>query len=232
MKKLVVFTGAGVSQESGLSTFRDQGGLWEQYDIMEVATPEAWAKNPELVLEFYNKRREQSLQALPNKAHQVISELEKEFSVTVITQNIDDLHERAGSSNVLHLHGEITKARSEKTHKVYDIGNKLIAIGDTCDEGFQLRPHIVWFGEEVPNLEIAQEIVKSADILVVVGTSLNVYPAAGLVHSIKNRCKIFLVDPSTSINTKSIRNLTLIQEKATIGLPKVAKILQDLLLNV
>lgn len=226
MKKLVVFTGAGISQESGLKTFRDTGGLWEEYDIMEVATPEAWEKNPKLVLEFYNKRREQALSAQPNKAHQTIAELEKHFDVQIITQNIDDLHERAGSSNVLHLHGEITKARSEKTGEVYPIGNSTIHINDLCNEGHQLRPHIVWFGEDVPNMLIAQEIAKTADIFLIVGTSLNVYPAAGLVHSTKERCPKYLIDPSEDIKTKSIKNLTIINKKATTGVAIVASILE------
>lgn len=218
MKKLVVFTGAGISQESGLKTFRDTGGLWEEYDIMEVATPEAWDANPALVLEFYNKRREQALMAEPNDAHKIISKLEKDFDVHVITQNIDDLHERAGSKNVLHLHGEITKARSVITDEIYTIGNKTIELNDLCKDGHQLRPHIVWFGEDVPNMIIAQEIVKTADILLIIGTSLNVYPAAGLVHSTTDRCKKYLIDPSDELKTKSIKNLTVINKKATEGM--------------
>ena len=227
MKKLVVFTGAGISQESGIKTFRDSGGLWEEYDIMEVATPEAWAKNPELVLEFYNKRRKQALEAKPNRAHEIIAELEKHFVVQIITQNIDDLHERAGSTNVLHLHGEITKVRSVETDEIYTIGNKSIFMNDLCKSGHQLRPHIVWFGEDVPNMLIAQDIAKTADIFLIIGSSLNVYPAAGLVHETSNTCPKYLVDPSADIETKSINNLTIINKKATIGLAIVASILEE-----
>ena len=227
MKKLVVFTGAGISQESGIKTFRDSDGLWEEYDIMDVATPEAWDKDPELVLEFYNKRREQTLAAIPNSAHELIAELEKHFDVQVITQNIDDLHERAGSTNVLHLHGEITKVRSVETEEVYTIGNKPIFMNDLCKDGHQLRPHIVWFGEEVPNMEVAQDVAKTADVFLIIGTSLNVYPAAGLVHSTPDRCLKFLVDPAENIKTKSIKNITVINEKATTGVAIVASILQE-----
>ena len=227
MKKLVVFTGAGISQESGIKTFRDSGGLWEDYDIMEVATPEAWAKNPELVLEFYNKRRKQALEAKPNRAHEIIAELEKHFVVQIITQNIDDLHERAGSTNVLHLHGEITKVRSVATEEIYTIGDKPTFINDFCKDGHQLRPHIVWFGEEVPNMEVAQELAKTADILLIVGTSLNVYPAAGLVHETSEKCDKYLIDPSDSMTTTSIKNVTFINEKATKGVAIVASILKE-----
>lgn len=232
MKNVVVFSGAGISQESGINTFRDNGGLWEEYDVMEVATLEAFEKNPALVLEFYNKRREQAFAAKPNIAHETIANLEKDFNVSVITQNIDDLHERAGSTNVLHLHGIITKASSTGTGEVFEIEQNPILLGDKCPNGHQLRPFIVWFGEEVPNMIPAVEIIKEADILIVVGTSLNVYPAAGLVHVVKDKCKIFLVDPSNSIKTKSIKNLTQIKEKATIGLPIVAEKLKNLLLSV
>ena len=226
MKKLVVFTGAGISQESGIKTFRDSGGLWEEYDIMDVATPEAWAKDPEMVLEFYNKRRKQVLEAKPNRAHEIIAELEKHFVVQIITQNIDDLHERAGSKNVLHLHGEITKARSVETNEIYTIGKKSILMNDHCKAGYQLRPHIVWFGEDVPNMLIAQDIAKAADIFMIIGSSLNVYPAASLVHETSNTCPKYLIDPSINIETKSINNLTIINKKATIGLPIVASILE------
>ena len=227
MKKLVVFTGAGISQESGIKTFRDSGGLWEDYNISDVCSPEAWKKDPELVLEFYNKRRKQALEAKPNRGHEIIAELEKHFEVQIITQNIDDLHERAGSTNVLHLHGEITKARSIGTEKVYTIGNKSIFLNDLCNDGYQLRPHIVWFGEDVPNILIAENIVKTADILLIIGSSLNVYPAAGLVYQTPDDCSKYLVDPSIDIETKSINNLTIINEKATIGLAIVASILEE-----
>jgi len=226
MKKLVVFTGAGISQESGIKTFRDSGGLWEDYNISDVCSPEAWKKDPELVLEFYNKRRKQALEAKPNRGHEIIAELEKHFEVQIITQNIDDLHERAGSTNVLHLHGEITKARSIGTEKVYTIGNKSIFLNDLCNDGYQLRPHIVWFGEDVPNILIAENIVKTADILLIIGSSLNVYPAAGLVYQTPDDCPKYLVDPSVDIETKSINNLTIINEKATTGLAIVASILE------
>ena len=226
MKKLVVFTGAGISQESGIKTFRDSGGLWEDYNISDVCSPEAWKKDPELVLEFYNKRRKQALEAKPNRGHEIIAELEKHFEVQIITQNIDDLHERAGSTNVLHLHGEITKARSIGTEKVYTIGNKSIFLNDLCNDGHQLRPHIVWFGEDVPNILIAENIVKTADILLIIGSSLNVYPAAGLVYQTPDDCPKYLVDPSIDIETKSINNLTIINEKATTGLAIVASILE------
>ena len=226
MKKLVVFTGAGISQESGIKTFRDSGGLWEDYNISDVCSPEAWKKDPELVLEFYNKRRKQALEAKPNRGHEIIAELEKHFEVQIITQNIDDLHERAGSTNVLNLHGEITKARSIGTEKVYTIGNKSIFLNDLCNDGYQLRPHIVWFGEDVPNILIAENIVKTADILLIIGSSLNVYPAAGLVYQTPDDCPKYLVDPSIDIETKSINNLTIINEKATTGLAIVASILE------
>jgi len=222
MKKLVVFTGAGISQESGIKTFRDSGGLWEDYKISDVCSPEAWKKDPELVLDFYNKRREQILNARPNSAHKAITSLEKYFEVQIITQNIDDLHERAGSTNVLHLHGEITKARSTTTEKIYTIGNNPIYLNDLCENGHQLRPHIVWFGEAVPNMEIANDMVKTADFFIVAGTSLNVYPAAGLVHVASKSSIKFLVDPSEQLKTPSIENLTVYRENATVGIPKIA----------
>ena len=222
MKKLVVFTGAGISQESGIKTFRDSGGLWEEYKISDVCSPEAWKKDPELVLEFYNKRRKQALEAMPNRAHEIIAELEKNFEVQIITQNIDDLHVRAGSTNVLHLHGEITKARSIGTEKVYSIGNKSIFLNNLCNDGHQLRPHIVWFGEDVPNMLIANDMVKTADFFIVAGTSLNVYPAAGLVHVASKSSIKFLVDPSEQLKTPSIENLTVYRENATVGIPKIA----------
>ena len=225
MKKLVVFTGAGISQESGIKTFRDSGGLWEDYKISDVCSPEAWKKDPELVLDFYNKRRKQALEAKPNRAHEIIAELEKNFKVQIITQNIDNLHERAGSSNVLHLHGEITKVRSVGTDKVYSIGNKPIFLNDLCNSGHQLRPHIVWFGEDVPNMLIAEDIVKTADIFLIIGSSLNVYPAAGLAYQAPEGCPKYLVDPSVDIETQSIKNITVINEKATTGLSVVASIL-------
>ncbi|MDC3336550.1 NAD-dependent deacylase [Flavobacteriales bacterium] len=219
MQKLVVLSGAGVSAESGLKTFRDSDGLWEEYDVMEVATPEAWKANPKLVLEFYNKRREQVLNAQPNSAHADIARLDKQYDVTVITQNIDDLHERSGSKNVLHLHGQITQSRSSaEENLIYELNGSQIKIGDLCEHGSQLRPNIVWFGEAVPNISAAQKIVSQADILLIVGTSLNVYPAAGLIHCADFRVKKFLVDPKY-VHLTDIENLEVIKEKATVGVP-------------
>lgn len=196
-KHLVVLSGAGMSAESGISTFRESGGLWEQYSIEEVATPEAFSSNPELVLEFYNQRRAQLDKVKPNRGHEIIAELEKQFKVTVITQNVDNLHERAGSTNILHLHGELTKVRStEHSSLIYDIGTKNIKLGDVCEKGAQLRPHIVWFGEAVPAMDAAIPLVNSADILVVIGTSLNVYPAAGLVSYTKPDVPKYIIDPN------------------------------------
>lgn len=227
MQKLVVLSGAGVSAESGLKTFRDSDGLWEEYDIMEVATPEAWNANPALVLKFYNKRREQVLNAKPNSAHEAIAGLDKHFDVTVITQNIDDLHERSGSKNILHLHGQITQSRSSVDETlIYELNGDQINIGDFCESGAQLRPNIVWFGEAVPNILIAQEIVSQADILLIVGTSLNVYPAAGLVHFADFRVRKFLVDPKY-IHLTDIDNLEVIKDKATMGVPVAIKSIMD-----
>lgn len=196
-KKLIVFSGAGMSAESGLKTFRDNGGLWEEHDVYEVATPEAWAKNPELVLKFYNERRKQLLKASFNKAHKIVAHLETQFDVTVITQNIDDLHEKAGSKNVIHLHGELMKARCEKNeHDIYSLELEELKIGDLSEGGFQLRPHVVWFGEEVPMMEYAIKTIVDAEIFIVIGTSLNVYPAANLIHYLPNNCDKYLVDPN------------------------------------
>ncbi|UTW63468.1 NAD-dependent deacylase [bacterium SCSIO 12741] len=197
--RLIVFSGAGMSAESGIATFRDNGGLWEQYRVEEVATPEAFQRNPELVLEFYNQRRRRIGEVEPNAAHKAFTELEQDFEVIVVTQNIDNLHERAGSSKVVHLHGEITKARSAAFPElIYDIEYRDIQLGDLCDKGHQLRPHIVWFGEMVPMLDHAAEIMQTADILVVIGTSLNVYPAASLVNYVPAHCTRYLVDPNLS----------------------------------
>lgn len=230
MKNLVVLSGAGVSAESGISTFRDSGGLWEQHRIEDVATPEAWEANHELVLDFYNMRRQKVLEVQPNSAHYAIAELEQEFQVQVITQNIDDLHERAGSSKVLHLHGEILLAKSSNPSKLhinesyYPVKNGLIKKGDTCEEGFQLRPHVVWFGEPVPNLSKAEEIVSEAEILLVIGTSLNVYPAANLLYYTKPNCQIYLVDPN-QVNVSHDLDVNIIQEKATIGMKTFRKMI-------
>jgi NAD-dependent deacetylase len=197
MKKLVVLTGAGMSAESGIRTFRDQGGLWEEYDIMEVASIQGWRKNPELILKFYNQRRKELLEAKPNAGHTGLAELEKEFDVKIITQNIDNLHERAGSASVLHLHGELMKARSTiDPSLIYILDHWEMKVGDKCEKGSQLRPHIVWFGEEVPAMEEAIAITETADYLCVIGTSLNVYPAAGLIHYAPKNIPVFLIDPN------------------------------------
>ncbi|MBX7093502.1 MAG: NAD-dependent deacylase [Flavobacteriales bacterium] len=226
-KKLVVFSGAGISAESGLRTFRDSDGLWEEYNVMDVATPEAWQKDMALVLEFYNKRRVQILEANPNPAHHAVKLLEEKYDVTVITQNIDDLHERAGSSHVVHLHGNIRFARSTNpsdADRLYPIKGNHLNPGDKCPEGFQLRPHVVWFGEEVPLLPVAQKIVERADYLIISGTSLTVYPAANLIYAANYKCKKYLVDPG-SIHVTDIENLSFIKEKASLGLPKLAEML-------
>ncbi len=193
---IVVLTGAGISAESGLSTFRDNGGLWEEHSVYDVATPEAFARNPELVLRFYNDRRRQLEGAQPNRAHRLLAQLEAAYRVSIITQNVDDLHERAGSSEVIHLHGELTKARSTRyPEDIYDIGYQPIQLGDTCEHGSQLRPHIVWFGELVPMIEVAADVARTADQLLIVGTSLQVYPAAGLVHEVDFDVPVTVIDP-------------------------------------
>jgi NAD-dependent deacetylase len=223
VKKIVVFTGAGISAESGIKTFRDSGGLWEEHDINDVATPQAWTKNPTLVLDFYNKRRKQVLEAEPNAAHIALAGLESKFDVTIITQNIDNLHERAGSKRILHLHGEIMKSRSTADPSlVYDINGSDLKIGDKCKKGSQLRPHIVWFGEMVPEMENACMLVEQADIFIVVGTSLNVYPAANLIDYAPADAPKYIIDPS-NFKISGIRNLTFIKEKASIGVPMLAE---------
>jgi NAD-dependent deacetylase len=215
-KKLVILTGAGMSQESGIRTFRDSDGLWEEFNVMDVATPEAWARNPQLVMKFYNDRRKQLYECEPNAGHIGVAELEKYFEVNIITQNIDDLHEQAGSSNVLHLHGELKKSRSSVDETlIYDIDGWELKFGELCEKGSQLRPFIVWFGEAVPAMDEAIPIVESADILAVIGTSLNVYPAAGLINYAKKGTPIFVIDPHRP--EAFIRNVTYIQEKAGKG---------------
>jgi NAD-dependent deacetylase len=221
MKKLVAFTGAGVSAESGIRTFRDSGGLWEEYPVEEVATPEAWRRDPEKVLRFYDMRREQIMKAEPNAAHRALVELERGFDVQVVTQNIDDLHERAGSTNVLHLHGEILKARSTVDPAiVFPLEGPCIRPGDLCPRGSQLRPHIVWFGEEVHMLPVAAALVMQADIMLIVGTSLNVYPAAGLVHHAPEHCQVYLIDPD-DVHIHG-RKITHVKARAGEGLPPLA----------
>lgn len=223
-KKLVVLTGAGISAESGLKTFRDSDGLWEGYDVYEVATPRAWKKNPALVLEFYNMRRRDVLKARPNAAHFGLAALENHYDVTVITQNIDDLHERGGSSKVVHLHGEIFKMRSEQNDAlVYDIPGD-IQPGDKAEDGSQLRPHIVWFEEPVPMIDTAISIVKEADIFVIVGTSLVVYPAAGLLHYAGSHIPKYIIDKKVPL-TAAVPNLTIIEKPATEGVNDLLEML-------
>ncbi len=225
-KHLVVLTGAGMSAESGLKTFRDSGGLWEGYEVQDVATPEAWQRNPQLVLRFYNERRRDLLQAKPNAGHLALAELESKFRVTVITQNVDDLHERAGSTNVLHLHGELKKARSSVDPKlVYDIKGSELTLGERCEKGSQLRPHIVWFGEAVPLIEEAVIITQSAEVFAVIGTSLAVYPAAGLLDYVGQNVPIYLIDPHIPDHARRT-NVEAFAEPASTGVPKLAKLLQ------
>lgn len=214
---MVVLTGAGISAESGIKTFRDSGGLWEGHDIMEVASPQGWAKNPEVVLDFYNQRRKNALHAEPNAGHLTIAELEKYFDVVIITQNVDNLHEKAGSSHIIHLHGELFKARSTTDPAlIYNIEGWELKTGDRCEKGSQLRPHIVWFGEMVPMMDVALEETVQADIFMVVGTSLQVYPAAGLLEYVPANVPKFIVDPKMpEVQTKP--NLFLIEDKASIG---------------
>ena len=217
MKKLCILTGAGMSAESGIKTFRDSGGLWEEYDVMTVASIEGWHQNPQLMLRFYNDRRKQLETALPNAGHTGLAALQKHFEVYIVTQNVDDLHERAGSKHVLHLHGELKKAQSSiDPSLVYDIGYKEINWGDKCEKGSQLRPHIVWFGEAVPAFSEAIEMVTDADAFAVIGTSLNVYPAAGLVDYVPRSIPLFLVDPN-EVPQPSGRKVTVIREKASVG---------------
>jgi NAD-dependent deacetylase len=231
MKRIVILTGAGMSAESGIRTFRETGGLWEEYDVTEVASPMAWWKNRDLVLRFYNERRRQLAGVKPNAGHTGIAELEKYFDVRIITQNVDNLHERAGSSNVLHLHGELTKARSTSDSAlIYDIGYKHINSGDKCEKGSQLRPHIVWFGEAVPMMDEAIRITSEAEIFVVVGSSLNVYPAAGLIGFAPDNASLWLIDPN-EVYIPVNRNVTVINEKASEGVAVLKEQLLKLYVN-
>ena len=226
MKRLVILSGAGMSAESGLRTFRDMNGLWEEYDVMEVASIEAWYKNPELLIRFYNDRRKQMISSKPNRGHVLLAELEKEYDVRIITQNVDDLHERAGSTAVLHLHGELTKARSTVDPSlVYTLENPEMHMGDKCEKGSQLRPHIVWFGEEVPAMAEAIEIVESADYLCVIGTSLNVYPAAGLINYAPPRIPLFLIDPNPPVSLP--KRVQVIAKGAGEGVAELMKKLEE-----
>ena len=220
MTKLVVLSGAGISQESGIKTFRDADGLWNKYRIEEVASPVAWRREPQMVLDFYNMRRKQLYEVDPNAAHYELAKLEEEYKVQIITQNVDDLHERAGTTNVLHLHGELKKVRSTVDENlVYLLDGWELKLGDLCDKGSQLRPHIVWFGEPVPNIMTATSMVQEADIFLVVGTSLKVYPAAGLLQYVPDHVPKYLVDPEAEPQYY-LTNLTIIKEKATTGVRK------------
>jgi len=220
-KKLVVLTGAGISAESGIRTFREMGGLWEEYDIMEVASYEGWEKNPELILNFYNERRKQLKDVVPNPGHTSLAEAEKDFDVHIITQNVDNLHERAGSTKIVHLHGELTKVESTiDSSLVHDIGYTDLNLGDKCKKGSQLRPHIVWFGEGVPKMEEAIRITRRAEIFAVVGTSLNVYPAAGLLSYAPPSALVYLIDPN-EVTVQSRHKVRFIQEKASVGVARM-----------
>jgi len=215
MKHIVVLTGAGMSAESGINTFRDADGLWEGHDVMEVASPQGFKHNPALVLDFYNQRRRQLKDVSPNVAHNAIADLEKDFKLSVITQNVDDLHERAGSTNVLHLHGELRKVRSTGNPNNIMVWTEDIHLGDTCENGHQLRPHIVWFGEDVPMMENAITICQTADILLIIGTSMQVYPAASLMDYVQITTPIYYIDPNPAMDSNE--QVTVIAEKASVG---------------
>ena len=223
---IVVLTGAGMSAESGINTFRDSNGLWEGHDVMEVASPQGWNANQNLVLDFYNQRRKQLLEVNPNEAHKILADLEKIHAVTIITQNVDDLHERAGSSNVLHLHGELLKVRSTAINTAVLEWKKDLIIGDKCKDGYQLRPHIVWFGEEVPEMNTAIKLVQKAEILIIVGTSMQVYPAASLLQFASPSVKIFFIDPKPAVN--STERIKIYAEKATTGVAKAIEFIKNI----
>ncbi|NJN25288.1 MAG: NAD-dependent deacylase [Cyclobacteriaceae bacterium] len=227
MKKIVILSGAGVSAESGIKTFRDSGGLWEGYDVMDVASPEGWARDKNMVLNFYNERRKNALAAQPNEGHKIIAALEQYFKVTVVTQNVDNLHEKAGSTHVIHLHGELFKSQSTiDPGLIYDIEGWELNEGDTCEKGSQLRPHIVWFGELVPMMTKAVEETISADIFIVIGTSLQVYPAAGLLEYVPSTKPKFIIDPKMPV-LPFRPHLTLIEEVGSVGMSKVRDILLE-----
>lgn len=222
-QKIVVLTGAGMSAESGLKTFRDENGLWEGHDVMQVASPEGFAKNPDLVLEFYNQRRRQLLDVAPNQGHLALARLEQTFDVSIVTQNIDNLHEQAGSSHVVHLHGELLKVRSTRNENyILDWTGDLV-LGDSDENGHQLRPHIVWFGEMVPMLETAAQITQQAEILIIVGTSMQVYPAASLIHYAPSNTPIYFIDPRPNIRASDFENLTIIPKTAAEGVPTLVE---------
>lgn len=230
MKNLVVLTGAGMSAESGISTFRDAGGLWDKYPVEQVATPEGYAANPKLVTDFYNERRKQLLDVVPNRGHELLAEMEKHYNVTVITQNVDNLHERAGSTNVIHLHGELTKVTSSwqpnnpKCIKELKPEEYEVRMGDLAADGSQLRPFIVWFGESVPMIETAIDYAEKADIFLIIGTSLNVYPAAGLLNYVPSHVPVYLIDPK-QVPITSGRKVHVIQKGASEGMEELKKIL-------
>lgn len=227
MKKIVILTGAGISAESGIRTFRDSDGLWEEHRIEDVATFDAWKRNQDLVIDFYNQRRKQLYEVKPNAGHLELVKLEKKYDVHIITQNVDDLHEQAGSTQVIHLHGELKKGRSTVDESlVYTLDGWELKKGDLCEKGSQLRPHIVWFGEAVPMIEPATRLSAKADIFIVIGTSLNVYPAAGLVHYVKPGTPVYLIDPHAEM-LPGVKNLTVFREKAGTGVPKLVKQLMD-----
>lgn len=223
MEHIVILTGAGMSAESGLKTFRDENGLWEGHDVMQVASPQGFAKNPERVLDFYNQRRRQLAEAEPHIAHKDLASLEKDYKVSIITQNIDDLHERAGSSRVIHLHGELFKVRSTFDPSDIREWRKDLVLGDVCDKGHQLRPHVVWFGEDVPMMQKAITICEKADILMIIGTSMQVYPAASLIHYIPDQTPVYFIDPKPKMSSTS--RLTVIKEPASTGVKKVISLL-------
>ncbi|MGS0524057.1 SIR2 family NAD-dependent protein deacylase [Zobellia nedashkovskayae] len=220
-KRITILTGAGISAESGINTFRDAGGLWEGHDVMEVASPEGFARNPELVLDFYNQRRRQLPEVAPNEAHKALFKLEDFYDVTIVTQNVDDLHERAGSSNVIHIHGELLKARSTKNENSIIPWTKDLNIGDYCEKGHQLRPHIVWFGEAVPLLEQAAIATQNADIVIIIGTSMQVYPAASLIDYAQSGIPIYFIDPKPNVSKNNYDNLTVIAKTAVQGIPQL-----------
>jgi len=225
MQKIVVLTGAGISAENGINAFRGSDGLWEGHDIMEVASPEGWQNNPALVLDFYNKRRAQLSTVTPNQGHLSLVTLEDKYDVTIITQNVDDLHERAGSTKVVHLHGELRKVRSQFDENLVLDWTADLNLGDLCDHKSQLRPHIVWFGEMVPMIDTAMAITEKADILMIIGTSMQVYPAAGLLQYIKPQTPVYFVDPNPAISPSQY--LTIVPEKATIGIPEIVEKLME-----
>lgn len=230
MKNLVVLSGAGMSAESGISTFRDAGGLWDKYPVEQVATPEGYARDPELVIRFYNERRKQLLDVNPNRGHELLAELEKDFNVTVVTQNVDNLHERAGSSRIIHLHGELTKVCSSRDpnnpHYIKELTPEEfeVKMGDRAGDGSQLRPFIVWFGEAVPQIERAIEAVEKADVFVIIGTSMNVYPAAGLLNYVPHGAEVYLIDPKP-VDVHTSRPVRVIQKGASAGVAKLKELL-------